>query len=40
MALLAVAVRALVTRVAAGIEEGVFVREDALVALGLLVIGN
>jgi len=40
MALLAVAVRALVTRVAAGIEEAVFVREDALVALGLLVIGK
>lgn len=37
---LAVAVRALVTRVTAGIEEAVFVREDALVALGLLVIGK
>jgi len=40
MALLAVAVRALVTRVAAGIEEAIFVREDALVALGLLAIGK
>jgi len=40
VALLAVAVRALVTRVAAGIEEAIFVREDALVALGLLAIGK
>ena len=37
---LAVAVRALVTRVAAGIAEGVLVREDALVAVGLLAIGK
>jgi hypothetical protein len=40
VALLAVAVLALVTRGAAGITEGVFMREDALVAGGLLAIGK
>jgi len=43
VALLAVAVRALVTRVGTGIVgivEGIFAREDALVAVGLLAIGK